>query len=104
MSVGYEHTLRITAQKHDLIGIQVYDKAESELPKVGMLQVVDAETGFNTWLDSNDKETRIAWQQQHFKVIEDTKLNFSKAGADLLQIATDDDYVKALQQFFIKRT
>ena len=104
ISIGYEHTLRITAKKHEIIGIQVYDKAEAELPKVGMLKVVDAETGFNTWLDSNDNETRNAWQKQHLKVIEDTKLNFAKAGADLLQIATGEDYVKALQQFFIKRT
>ncbi len=104
LSVGYDHTLRITAKKHDIIGIQVFDKIESELPKVGMIQVVDAETGFSTWLDSNDRGTRNSWQQQHVKFMEDTKLNFKKAGADLLQIATGDDYVKTLQQFFIKRT
>ena len=103
MTVGYEQILRITAKKHDLIGIQVYDKAESELPQIGMIQVSDAETGFNVLMDSNDKETRNAWLQQHLKLLWDTKMNFSKAGADLLQIETCQDYVKALQQFFIKR-
>lgn len=103
IGVEYEQTLRITAQKHDLIGIQVYDKAESELPKIGMLQVVDAESGLNVWLDSTNIETRNSWQQQHFKVIEDNKATFKKAGAELLQIATGEDYVKALQQFFSKR-
>ena len=29
---------------------------------------------------------------------------FKKAGADLLHIRTDEDYVKILQQFFIKRS
>ncbi len=103
MTVGYEQILRITAKKHDLIGIQVYDKAESELPQIGMIQVSDAETGFNVLMDSNDKETRNAWLQQHLKLLWDTKMNFSKAGADLLQIETCQDYVKALKQFFIKR-
>jgi len=103
MAVGYEQTLRITAKKHDLIGIHVYDKAEAELPQIGMIQVSDAETGFNVLLDSNNKETRDNWQLQHLKLIGDTKLNFSKAGADLVQIETCQDYVKALQQFFIKR-
>ena len=104
MAVDYEQTLRITAQKHDLIGIQVYDKGESDLPKIGMLQVVDAESGLNVWLDSDNKETRNAWQQKHLKVKEDTKAAFKKAGADLMQIATGEEYLKALQQFFSRRT
>ena len=42
--------------------------------------------------------------QQHF--MEQSELNknyFRKAGAELLHVRTDDDYVKILQQFFIKR-
>ena len=43
------------------------------------------------------------YQQQFLKIQTDAQQTFKKAGADLLQIATGQDYVKALQQFFIKR-
>ena len=96
----YEHTLRISAKKHDVIGIRVYDKAETMLPKVGLMQVVDAETGDTIWIDTNDANARAEWQRQHDKIMVTTQQYFKKAGADLLQIATGEDYVKVLQQFF----
>ena len=99
----YEQVLRITAKKHDLIGIKVYDKAEISLPKVGIVQVTDAETGETVWLDSENIPTRAAWKEQHIRTIIETEQYFKKASADLLQIATGEDYVKVLQQFFIKR-
>jgi hypothetical protein len=99
----YGQVLRITAKKHDLIGIQVYDKAEIELPKIGIVEVSDAETGETVWLDSDNVPTRSAWQEQHLRTVNETKEHFKKAGADLLQITTGEDYAKVLQQFFIKR-
>ncbi|MBC7720830.1 MAG: DUF58 domain-containing protein, partial [Pedobacter sp.] len=43
------------------------------------------------------------YNQQHHKILEDASIIFRKAGADLIQIETGQDYVKALQHFFIKR-
>ncbi|MFP5042789.1 DUF58 domain-containing protein [Parasediminibacterium sp. JCM 36343] len=100
---GYEKALRVTAKKHDVIGIQVYDKADYVFPKMGLLQITDAETGTASWIDTNDKQTRASWDMQHRVIIEGARESFKKAGADLLQVATGEDYVKLLQQFFIKR-
>jgi len=99
----YEQVLRVTAKKHDLIGIQVFDKAETSLPDIGIVEVTDAETGETVWLDSNNIPTRAAWKGQYLRTMNETKEHFKKAGADLLQIETGEDYVKVLQQFFIKR-
>jgi uncharacterized protein (DUF58 family) len=100
---GYKDVLRVAAKRHDVIGIQVYDKRDEQLPKVGLLQVRDAESGKTVWLDTNDTFTRFKYNQQFLKIMEDAKQNFRNAGADLIQLGTGQDYVKALQEFFIKR-
>ncbi|MGN6617167.1 MAG: DUF58 domain-containing protein [Ilyomonas sp.] len=100
---GYKDVLRVAAKRHDVIGIQVYDKRDENLPKVGLLQVSDAETGKTVWLDTNDTYVRFKYNQQFLHILDDAKQTFRNARADLMQLATGEDYVKALQQFFIKR-
>ncbi len=100
---GYHEALRVAAKKHDVIGVQVFDKNDAVLPNIGLMQTKDAETNETIWLDSNDTMVKYYYQQQFLKIQTDAQQTFKKAGADLLQIATGQDYVKALQQFFIKR-
>ncbi|MEJ7682639.1 MAG: DUF58 domain-containing protein [Segetibacter sp.] len=100
---GYLETLRVAAKRHDVIGVQVYDKRDDQLPKAGLMQLRDAETGKMVLLNTNDPYTRFKYSQQFQKVLEDAKNAFRKAGADLLQVSTGQDYVKLLQQFFIRR-
>ena len=100
---GYHEALRISARKHDVIGVQVFDKADKYLPKIGLVQVADPETGATLWLDTNDTSVQIAYNRQYHKIMDDAATIFRKAGADLIQIETGQDYVKALQHFFIKR-
>ena len=100
---GYEQTLKVAAKRHDIIGIQVHDKRDIDLPKMGLLQLQDAETGRNILLNTNDVVMRAEYNRQFNKIQEDARHIFRLAGADLVQLATGDDYVKALQQFFMKR-
>src|ERR1044072_1036626 len=100
---GYDQTLKMAARRHDIIGIQVHDKRDIELPKIGLLQLQDAETGKTILLDTNNGLALYEYNRQYKKIQEDAKQSFRSAGADLIQLATGDDYVKALQEFFIKR-
>ncbi len=100
---GYEQSLKVAARRHDIIGIQVHDKRDIELPKVGLLQLQDAETGKTILLDTRNNLTQYEYNRQYKKIQEDARQNFRVAGADLIQLATGDDYVKALQEFFMKR-
>ncbi|MEO6406269.1 MAG: DUF58 domain-containing protein, partial [Ferruginibacter sp.] len=59
--------------------------------------------GKTKWIDSSNKMVRYNYQQHFFNESEATKRYFRKAGADLLHVRTDDDYVKILQQFFLHR-
>lgn len=100
---GYDNDLKIIGKKHDVIGLKVYDKMDMTLPDVGILQVQDAETEKLTWIDTSDAVVRHNYQQHFLTQSDVCKKYFRKAGADLLHIRTDDDYVKILQQFFHNR-
>jgi uncharacterized protein (DUF58 family) len=93
----YDDPLRVAGNRHDVIGIKVY------LPEIGMTQVRDAETGRTQWIDTNDKMVQYNYHEQFVQNEEACRLSFLKSGADLLYLRTDEDYVKVLQRFFLKR-
>ncbi|XZF12823.1 DUF58 domain-containing protein [Chitinophagaceae bacterium MMS25-I14] len=100
ISAPYEAPLQLAARRHDLVGIQVYDKHDREMPAAGLVQAADAETGELRWLDTDDKNLRnhyAASFDQHKKYCQQA---FRKSGASLMGVRTDEDYVKVLQGFF----
>jgi uncharacterized protein (DUF58 family) len=103
LATGYENDLKVIGRKHDVIGIKVYDKMDMQLPEAGLLQLKDAETQQVKWIDSDDALVRHNYQQYFFEQTDTAKKYFTKAGAELLHVRTDDDYVKILQKFFLKR-
>lgn len=96
----YEDTLRISAKKHDVTGIKVFDRMDMQLPDVGLLQVEDAETGELRLVDTDDPILRQQYGTGFLAAEESCKNIFLKSGADLLHIRTDDDHVRILQRFF----
>jgi len=93
----------VAAKRHDVIGVQVYDKRDEHLPKAGMIQVRDAESGQTKWLNTNDAYIRNRYNMQFHQIQDDARQTFRNAGADLMQLATGEDFVKALKEFFIRR-
>ena len=100
----YENDLKVIGGRHDVIGLRVYDKMDMQLPEAGLLLVQDLETGVQQRIDSNDELVRFTYKKRFMEQSDLCKNYFRKAGADLLHIRTDEDYVKILQQFFIKRS
>jgi uncharacterized protein (DUF58 family) len=103
LDANYEDALRISGKKHDVIGIKIYDKMDMELPKAGLLQVQDAETGTTKWIDSSNAFVRQSYQEEFFRITRYSSQVFKKAGSDLLHVRTGDDYVRVLQRFFLSR-
>jgi uncharacterized protein (DUF58 family) len=99
----YEHALRVLGKRHDVVGLKVYDKMDSHLPDIGMAKVQDLETGKSAWLNTSDSMVRYKYHQNFIDQSEATTTIFKKAGAQLLHIRTNEDYVKILQQFFTRR-
>ncbi|MBD0332855.1 MAG: DUF58 domain-containing protein, partial [Chitinophagaceae bacterium] len=104
IDTNYTDALRVAGKKHDVIGIKLYDQTDRKLPAVGMLRIVDAESGKQKWVDTNSKLVRHYHEEEFFRVTAYADEVFKKAGCDLLHIRTDEDYVKVLQRFFISRS
>ncbi len=96
-------SLQICNRKHDVVAIQVYDQRARELPDVGLMKVVDAETGHEQYVDTSSKKVRQAykkyWSQRQAQ-LQDT---FTRSNVDSVSIATDEDYVKSLMGLFKQR-
>lgn len=100
---NFEHRLRVMARRHDVIGIRIHDKMEASLPPMGMVRLKDAESGRETWVDTGDPMVRHRYQQRYHAQAQHCKTVFTRAGADLLHLRTDEDHIKVLQQFFRRR-
>lgn len=101
---GYEDPLRVAARRHDIVGINLIDPREEELPDVGLIRALDAESGTIRWLDTSSARTRkryARWYRGEFQYYRST---FLKSGADMVNIRTNESYVNALLKFFQKRT
>ena len=103
IDANYEDALRIAGNKHDIIGIKIYDKMDMHLPKLGMLRVRDMETEKERWVDTNSGLVRFEYEKEFFRVTDYANTVFKKAGCDLLHLRTDEDYVKVLKRFFLSR-
>tara|TARA_B100000315_G_scaffold234600_1_gene248716 strand:+ start:617 stop:1492 length:876 start_codon:yes stop_codon:yes gene_type:complete len=96
----YWTSLKIVNRKHDLIGIRLYDPAETEIPEFGLAKVEDPETGEAFWIDSSSKEARDRLKKELIHKTESFKKKTIKTGLDLIPIATNQDYVDPLMSFF----
>ena len=103
VGADYDNSLRVTARRHDLIGIQVTDLRERELPKVGLLRTFDAETGDEQWIDTQSAAVRAAFAEQFLLQNKRFVTTFKQCGADTLQLDTDKPYIQQLLQFFEQR-
>ena len=86
-----------------MIVIHLMGDNELNLNYEGYAMLEDLETGKKKWIDSSDKLAQYSYHQHFLKQGELSKDYFKKAGADLLHIRTDEDYVKILQKFFVGR-
>ena len=100
---SFQQQLTIANRKHDVVAVQVFDRRAVELPNVGLMKVVDAETGFEQYVDTGSRAVRNAYRQYWLNRQNDLKETFAKSGVDSVSIATDEDYVKQLLALFRKR-
>lgn len=103
ISASYQDALQVAAKRHDIIGMHVFDKRDKELPDIGIVKVIDAESGLEKWIDTSSEKFRKLYTYQFQQRETETKNIFLKSGAAFVPLQTDDDYIKKLQQFFKTR-
>ena len=95
--------LRMLNRKHDVVAVQITDRYELELPKLGRLILEDAETGNLVELNTASASSRDAFALRQEKVHVEIAKQFRSAGMDSIQLRTNEAYGAALGRFFETR-
>jgi hypothetical protein len=99
---GYERSLRLASQRHDLVPVVVSDPLENQLPKVGIVDLLDPETGAIVPFDTSGPEAR-AFAEESRKQAEAREALFRRLSLDAIAVSTDRPYRPALTTFFEAR-
>lgn len=96
---GWEKPLAQLAQRHDVVAVRLFDPLELELPDLGLVLLRDAETGEQLQVDTHDKAFRQRFARLAAEREATLRTGLAAAGADTLELRTDDDLIDALLRF-----
>lgn len=99
----YKDTLKIVSGKHDVTGIRVYDEREEAIPNLGMVQMLDEETGESILVNTASKKVRNAYNAYYRERVDEFTDAFRKSGAGAINCRVDESYVKKLLGYFKRR-
>jgi uncharacterized protein (DUF58 family) len=100
MDGDFESSLRAVSRRHDTVAVHLLDPREIDLPKVGLLELTDAETNENVVIDTGSDEVRRQFREQSKLHSEQVEQVFLKARVDRIPIHTNEGYVEPLIRFF----
>ena len=103
MDEGYDNALKIVGRKHDVTGIRVYDKYEEEIPNIGMVPMLDAETGKTILVNTSSKQVRTKYRAHYLKMVDEFQNTFKRSGSGIINTRIDESYVKKLLGYFKRK-
>jgi len=103
MSDEYENTLKIASKKHDITGIRVYDIRDEKLPNLGMVPMLDAETGETQLVNTGSKAIRLEYEKEYQNKVDYFIETFRKSGSGVVNTRVDESYVTKLLSYFKSR-
>ena len=96
---GWDKPLAQLAQRHDVVAVRLFDPLELALPDLGLVLLRDAETGEQLQVDTHDKGFRQRFARLAAEREAILRAGLAAAGADTLELRTDDDLLDALLRF-----
>lgn len=100
LSEGYEKSLQIANRKHDLIAITIRDPRELALPRIGFIELQDAETGEEILIDTYNPLVREMFSQLAGEQTAELQQLFRSISVDSVNIVTNASYIEPLVRFF----
>jgi len=103
LASGYEKPLRLSNKRHDMIALSISDPRERELPRVGFLELEDAETGDLLLVDTRDPDLRKRYLEHRQQETAARKKLFRSMDLDHAELSTHVSYVEPLLALFRRR-
>jgi len=98
-----EKALKITAKKHDLIALRIFDQREKELPNMGLTLFEDAESGKRRWINTSKERVRETYYNNSLSREHNILEIFKKSKVDHANICIQSGYIQPLMNLFKKR-
>ena len=99
-ATNYETNVKLARQKHDLVAISISDPRERDLPKIGLINLRDSESGETLLIDTDNREmTKLLTSYEREKRGKFKKL-FRSIGVDTIEIDTDGSLVEPIIRYF----
>ena len=92
--------LGIAARKHDLVAIPITDPAEWELPRVGLVDLEDTETGEIVTVNTSNERLRRDYRAHVSGLLARRDRLFKQLGIDAIALQTHEDFTPKLHKFF----
>jgi len=100
---GFEKRLRAANYRHDMIALRIADPRELKLPRVGLIELEDPETGQRALINTRNAKLRNKFERaSNARLAEQAKM-FRSINVDSVDIRTDSSYVEPLVRFFRMR-
>ena len=99
----FKKPLTISNKRHDIVAVTITDPRESELPRAGLIELVDAESGRPFLIDTLSARVRKRYAATSRSLGEGRSELFSSSHVDHIDIRTDKPYIEELIKFFRTR-
>ncbi|MFP5346231.1 MAG: DUF58 domain-containing protein [Actinomycetes bacterium] len=99
---AWERPMRMLAARHQVLAVEVRDPRERELPDVGVVELVDPETGDLLEVDTTDVATRQAFSAAAEEQAAGVAAALRRAGSAHLVLSTDSDWVTDTARFVLR--
>ncbi len=103
LEVQFQKSLGLLNRRHDVIAVPVRDRAEIDMPDVGLIELQDAETGEIILVDTSRSAFRNRYSGASAERFGQLKTVLRSVNVDCIPIYTDRPYVQDLMQFFHAR-
>ncbi len=100
---GYLRPVSVAAKRHDLIAVRLIDPREREMPRAGLVEFRDSETGRHLLADTSQPEFQRRFREGLERKREEEARDLVRRGVDVIDVRTDESAVDPLVKFF-KRT
>jgi len=97
---GYHQNLKSLAKRHDLVIIKISDKRETELPKLGIIPVLDKESKKTLWVNTSFGGFRESIASHHGSRQQELAEFSRKHQINFVSIDTNEDFVPKLLKLF----
>ncbi len=96
---GWERSLSILKQRHEVLAVRIWDPREVELPDVGPVWMEDSETGEQIYVDTHDSWFRARFAETAQRREAALDATFRHAGVEPWSLSTEEDLVRAIVRF-----